>query len=351
MTGSSLNYLNIGLIFISMLVAFKVPFELFLFSYAVLGPLHYLTEISWLRKRQFFTTGKNDWKLLAGMTTLYTLLFILYVISNQGPMAEGIQSWFGENFQSGMEIISNTTVILIFGALVAAIAMAAFKKTRTKIIVSVAGLILGAALLPFEGYKTIVNVFLPTLIHVLIFTGAFMLYGATKDRSKSGVITFGIFVVAAIFTLYSGHYPAEYFTDVSQGTKDSFDASGFNYLRNVIITGLIEVTNNGIQREDAWVLHGSIRLIAFAYTYHYLNWFSKTSIIGWHKIPRRNLLIVLAIWIASVALYFYDYKVGLLALLFLSVLHVFLEFPLNYHSFVGIGKEGYRWISGQKPGS
>jgi hypothetical protein len=26
--------------------------------------------------------------------------------------------------------------------------------------------------------------------------------------------------------------------------------------------------------------------IAFAYTYHYLNWFSKTSVIQRHKIPR-----------------------------------------------------------------
>ena len=41
-----LNYVNIGLMLLSCLVAFFVPFELFLFSYAVLGPAHYLTEIS-----------------------------------------------------------------------------------------------------------------------------------------------------------------------------------------------------------------------------------------------------------------------------------------------------------------
>ena len=41
----------------------------------------------------------------------------------------------------------------------------------------------------------------------------------------------------------------------------------------------------------------------------------------------------------SVALYLYNYRVGLMALYFLSFLHVFLEFPLNWVSFKGIGEE------------
>ncbi len=79
--------------------------------------------------------------------------------------------------------------------------------------------------------------------------------------------------------------------------------------------------------------------IAFAYTYHYLNWFSKTKVIAWHKIKKSRLITALCIWAGSVALYFYDYKLGLAALFFLSVLHVFLEFPLNHLTFVGIYKE------------
>ena len=31
---------------------------MFLFAYAFLGPLHYLTEISWLHDRQYFAKGK-----------------------------------------------------------------------------------------------------------------------------------------------------------------------------------------------------------------------------------------------------------------------------------------------------
>ena len=53
-----INFLNIGLMLISCVVALFIPFELFLFAYAVLGPAHYLTEISWLQKRRFFTRGE-----------------------------------------------------------------------------------------------------------------------------------------------------------------------------------------------------------------------------------------------------------------------------------------------------
>jgi hypothetical protein len=79
-----------------------------------------------------------------------------------------------------------------------------------------------------------------------------------------------------------------------------------------------------------------MRLIAFAYTYHYLNWFSKTSVIKWHEVSKKWLITIFIAWVASVGLYFYDYIVGLKALLLLSMLHVFLEFPLNFRSVQGI---------------
>src|SRR6476659_7779973 len=58
---NKINYINIGLMLISCIGAFIMPFEVFLLSYAVLGPLHYLTQISWLYDRGWFTTGKWDW--------------------------------------------------------------------------------------------------------------------------------------------------------------------------------------------------------------------------------------------------------------------------------------------------
>ena len=82
-----------------------------------------------------------------------------------------------------------------------------------------------------------------------------------------------------------------------------------------------------------------MRFIAFAYTYHYLNWFSKTSIIKWHLVERKYLILTLGIWVLALALYASDYRTGLKFLFFLSFLHVFLEFPLNWKTFIDIGKE------------
>src|SRR5207244_480970 len=82
-----------------------------------------------------------------------------------------------------------------------------------------------------------------------------------------------------------------------------------------------------------------MRLIAFAYTYHYLNWFSKTSIIKWHEIPKSRTAVIIALWLCALGLYGYSYQIGMIVLYFLSVLHVMLEFPLNHYTFAGIGRE------------
>ena len=61
---AQINYINIGLMFMSAVLAFFMPFETFLFAYAFIGPLHYLTEISWLHDRQYFSKGKYDFAFL-----------------------------------------------------------------------------------------------------------------------------------------------------------------------------------------------------------------------------------------------------------------------------------------------
>ena len=97
---------------------------------------------------------------------------------------------------------------------------------------------------------------------------------------------------------------------------------------------------------DNWIYYSGIgimlmRFIAFAYLYHYLNWFSKTEVFRWHKVPKARFVGVIVLWLASCGFYLYDYSLGLSVLFFLSFTHVLLEFPLNIVSIVGIGKEGY----------
>lgn len=82
-----------------------------------------------------------------------------------------------------------------------------------------------------------------------------------------------------------------------------------------------------------------MRFIAFAYTYHYLNWFSKTSIIRWHEVGRTRIAVIAGLWLGSIGTYFYDFSLGFKLLFYLSITHVYLEFPLNHLSIIGTFKE------------
>ena len=69
---------------------------------------------------------------------------------------------------------------------------------------------------------------------------------------------------------------------------------------------------------------------AYTYTYHYLNSFSKTSIIGWRdSLNQKISLNTGLLWVAAVVLYLYDLITGFVALYFLSILQVLFELPLN----------------------
>ncbi|RMZ59526.1 hypothetical protein D1632_07790 [Chryseobacterium nematophagum] len=64
--------------------------------------------------------------------------------------------------------------------------------------------------------------------------------------------------------------------------------------------------------------------------YWFLNWFSKTSVIGWSRsLEVKKMILVVGIWILSIALYRYNYQTGLMVLFVLSMMHVLAEFPLN----------------------
>jgi hypothetical protein len=84
------------------------------------------------------------------------------------------------------------------------------------------------------------------------------------------------------------------------------------------------------------------RFLGFAYTYHYLNWFSKTGIIGWHSMSRSRMAVIGVLYAVSLGIYAYDYRVGLLALYLLSVTHVFLEFPLDARTIVDVTAGAFR---------
>jgi hypothetical protein len=190
-----------------------------------------------------------------------------------------------------------------------------------------------------DNFMLFFTVFLPTLIHVFVFTGIFILFGALKSKSASGYVSLVIFLLCplALIFIMPGMRPMA-ISNYALKAYDQFSALNFYTLQSFTDTtidsnnmvDIIFKSNMGI------VL---MRFIAFAYTYHYLNWFSKTNIIKWHEVPKMRFVFVIVIWIVSLVLYAVDYKLGFEWLFFLSFLHVLFEFPLNHLSIKGIGAE------------
>ncbi len=378
---TQVDKVNIGLMIISLILAFVLPFEVFLFSYAFLGPLHYLTEISWLHQKNYFVPAVKK----ISLWIFPIIACILTTVLVYDDVVDFVRKWqhLPPLKVRKFENIWNTNLIFfLFG-------VASVLVLVQKMWMKIAGLVIVAIFaLSFNIGQTCVNctnpqtkttesfcgddekqqrnfvqkygfdtdgdkyidtckteskyqaaifftAYLPTLIHVYIFTMLFMLFGALKSGSKFGLIGVGLLIVCGILP-FLWDPPFLHYT-VSSGARKSYDASFYD-LNTIIFRNFsaLAATPENIYGSRFGIM--ITRFIAFAYTYHYLNWFSKTSIIQWHKMPLVNLGVVLVLWITAVVLYWVDYKTGLTALLFLSFLHVFLEFPLNFHSFVGIVK-------------
>jgi hypothetical protein len=381
-TVDRVNYLNIGLMLVSLVAAFILPFEVFLLSYAILGPLHYLTEISWLHDRQYFAPRKLDWVPLA-------VLGILILLGARSIMGESIYGLLKSMNLSGMvSFLGSYGYDITFTAFGLALILVVFKEWPYRI-AAILILLLCAYMfhvpdptfhenMSYEVYQRKVvqpydakwsspvfklfGVYVPTLIHVYCFTGAFMLFGALKGRSKSGYAAFGIFLLCAIacFVLLPGNSGilasswartnySDTFSQLSMHLMQDFGGAKYDDL-------LLKSTFRGPTEKAAvsqMIFSNPLsimfaRFIAFAYTYHYLNWFSKTSVIKWHKVPKLRFAIVIVAWVASIALYLLNYEVGFRWLFLLSFLHVMLEFPLNHQTFIGIGKEIGTIFSGKK---
>ena len=403
---SKINFLNIGLMLITAVFAFFLPFETFLLAYAFLGPLHYLTEISWLHDRQYFTKGKYD----------FVPLLLIGVALSYAAFAKDFE--FNIDFYKefvALNLFDKLLVLALFSSL-----LFAYVKNLPVKIFSILFLFIFISGWFSEDNKEMnqssTTVFaltslLPTLIHVYVFTGLFMLFGALKSRSKSGLWQIVGFILVPVFLVFFTPVDAKK-SNLTEYGKNAYYANGDGffytnisilehfkmveepkmtnkqYLANFVndtkskqniplverkrindsLKGnldkayIVEMKGNEFygkpipvkyafgkyDKESYWdtVFFSSIgimlmRFIAFAYLYHYLNWFSKTEVIRWHKVPKIRFAAVIVLWLGASIFYTYDYSLGLSMLFFLSFTHVLLEFPLNIVSIVGIGKESY----------
>lgn len=319
------DILNIFLILLSGVLAVLFPLELFLLSYVILGPLHYLTEINWLdSKSYFFTSNRKIWLLIGlGASILIVgpklIMEFLPVESNLRNAVQSLNEW---------------TNAFIFLTLCAAFAYQFIKNKLGWILVG-AFVLLGALMLNgYDHYSVIIGLFIPTIIHVYLFTLLFMLYGAKKAKSKFGylaVLTAILVPLSFIYIQLDGiHY---LFPDVLKQV----------YLNNNFhVTPVLFSKYLGISDGTTFFFYESMEIrlmmfMSFIYLYHYLNWFSKTSIIKWHKnLTSKKTVLIFIIWITILALFYINFRLGFLIALFFSFLHVILEFPLNALSIKGL---------------
>jgi hypothetical protein len=175
---------------LSCIVAYIIPFELFLFSYAVLGPLHYLTEISWLHDRGYFVESALDkrvkfaWLILVLITLavmLYGMFWEKVMRQNPSPVWE-IGLFY---------LVFITALLLMF-----------VKKITTGIVLLVLTLVALFFFSPSK-YYALIAFFLITIIHVFIFTAAFVLFGALKSKSLSGILSLVVFRLHAARNYFS----------------------------------------------------------------------------------------------------------------------------------------------------
>ena len=327
-----IDKLNTVLILISLVLAYLFPIELFILVYAILGPLHYLTEINWIKEQNYFVQTKSYWIVI--------VLILSFVFS--APYLLNLSVF--QNFFSSQEIQAETVRLYkqyinwsIFLSLIIAISLIVFKKSRYRIGIIIIGVLLAVLLNSNPNYNLIFGAFLPTIIHVYVFTLLFMIYGIIKNTSVFGLLNIAFVLLIPIVLWNIDFNPKEYSFDPY--FKDIFIQTKFHHL-NVFLTSFLKIKN-----ELSFYFYELVDLkiqmfIAFAYTYHYLNWFSKTTVIGWHKkITTKKGVFIGGLWLFLVTIYIYDYQIGFAIALFLSILHVILEFPLNIIVLKTIGEK------------
>jgi hypothetical protein len=329
MKAGQIDNLNIGLIIVAAILAFHYPLEIFIFSFAILGPLHYLTEINWLDKKDYFTkSSKRIWLwigIVFSVIIVFPKLYFYMVEPNESSLSAAIT------------FINSWSNSLIFMSIVLAVAFVFLKKKMYWIILLVAGAIGAFFLNTNDTYVTIIGRLVPTVIHVYFFTLIFMLYGAKKSNSKIGYLSVVIALLVPIFFIGVDITPGAY--QFSIGMQDSYYQNNFHY------TPILFAKFIGISDGKTFDIYGTMELrmmmfIAFIYLYHYLNWFSKTTIIQWHKsLTKLRSIAIVSIWIVMMGLFYYDFRLGFIVALFFSLLHVILELPLNFMSIKGIFKK------------
>jgi hypothetical protein len=295
------DIVHFGLMLTALAAAYLLPFELLLLSYAILGPAHYFTEISWLHDRGYYLPHRGLAAAVVAVT--FGAMFVAT------PYWSGVLLW---SLFAGCAILATATDprrIMLFGVLAAALTLA----------------LIAADDVPFA----IVGVLLPTFVHVCIFTLVFMMLGAVRANSPVQLALVGLYLAALLVIVIVPPWAGTVIPALARIGRENF-GSVAPALGSLI--GMPDLEFGG----------RITGLLSFVYTYHYLNWFIKADVIRWAAIPLPRLIGIALVSAASTALYFYNYDIGIVVLLAVSLAHVLLEFPLNALSMRDLGRMALR---------
>jgi hypothetical protein len=312
----NIDRLNIALIAVSTLLAVRWPFETLLLAYAVLGPLHYMTEISWLHDRNYFLPRRRDvWPLLiGGLALIVALIAIAGTDTGKDTLHRAVR---------------NGALFALFGFALVMVLTPSWPKR----LFALAALVPACLLLARSaGFADSLAGYIPTVIHVYVFTGLFMMLGWLRRPSRDSAGALAAYLLCPLLCWLA---PLDFSASASGWAERSFVGTLGSI--NELILGDAGLTLDRTQLIEHPLSILVTRVLALAYLYHYLNWFSKVEVIGWARISSTRAGAILSLWGGAVALYFHSYLAGFVVLLILSFMHVVLEFPLNHRSFREIG--------------
>jgi len=178
-----INLLSIGFIIISLILAFLLPFELFIFSYVILGPLHYLTEINWLNGRNYFI-GERNW---IWVFILLCLLLAIPAIIKLPVINQYMGSVFVKDASQMTSSFYNQVILIMFLFAIGLVYFKSWRHILLFLIASTIAVMLVNRWVPFS--VILAGIFLPTIIHVYLFTLLFMIQGALNTKSSSAMLS------------------------------------------------------------------------------------------------------------------------------------------------------------------
>ena len=296
---------ELGCLLLSGVAAWWAPLHVFVIAYVFLGPLHYLTEIAWLDKKEFY------YRRAGVKPRIFLWVCVLMCVGI------GVDQWFRRGWMTYF--------------VVAAIVLALSSVVKRAWLLGV--VLVGAAVAKHfsPGFAFFLGVLLPTLVHVYVFTLIFLVSGAMREKNKFGwVLPVALVGVPVVLVLAGGGGA------VAAGGYWNAAAGSFSALREYLM-GLLRL--NVHPGNEGAVGVGAVRVLrvlGFAYLYHYLNWFLKTGLLEWHKMPWLKWGLIAAAYAGAVGVYLWNFDMGFAVLYYLSMLHVFLELPLNVVSIRGV---------------